>query len=235
MKVLIVGATGSIGRAILQRILRQSDFDHVVALTRRPLSLDITNDAFENIIVQNFGDLESVPDSTWEKIQDADALIWAMGTYDLNEHVNLKYPLAFQEAFAQRMLNSSRQQKFRFLLLSGAFVEPNQARNLFFLPDQRHMKGLLHTKTLDFAEAHQNVWEAIIVRPGGILFGGDTLMNRAGECIFGSGLAIRAEELAASVAHLVINGSSHPVVENLELVENGRKSLQESNVVRLRG
>lgn len=234
MKVLIVGATGAIGGMILQHAVRRNDITQVIALTRRPLpDTSIQSQKVQNVIIPDFGDLKTVPDETWEKIQDADALIWAMGTYNLNEDVNLKYPLAFQEAFAKRLLASSRSRegrssKFRFVLLSGAFVESDQSRRLFFLWDQRRMKGLLATKTLEFAEAHRDVWEALIIRPGGILFGGDTLLNRATEYAFGTGLAIRAEEVGATVADLVLNGAKQSVIENSEMVQRGRKLLQDA-------
>ncbi|KAF2185341.1 hypothetical protein K469DRAFT_708123 [Zopfia rhizophila CBS 207.26] len=234
MKVIIVGATGAIGGVILQHVLRRNDITQVIALTRRPLpNNNIPNKKVENVIIQDFGDLENVQDETWEKIQGADAMVWSMGTYDLNEDVNLKYPLTFQEDFAKRLLASSRKRegrrdKFRFILLSGAFVEPDQSRRLYFLWDQRRMKGVLQTKTIEFAEAHRDVWEALIIRPGGILFGGGTFLNKATECVFGRSLAIRGEELGAFVADLVVSGSQQPIIENSEMVERGRKLLHEA-------
>lgn len=51
------------------------------------------------------------------------------------------------------------------------------------------------------------------------------MLNRAVEYLFGTGLAIRAEELGACVADLVVNGSPKPIVTNVEIVERGRKAL----------
>lgn len=95
-------------------------------------------------------------------MQDADALIWAMGTYTLDENVNLKYPLAFQEHLAKRISSSSSshykklRRQLKFILLGGAFVEPDQSRWLYFLGDQRRMKGALQMKTLEFAEMYRD-------------------------------------------------------------------------------
>jgi len=233
MKVVIVGATGAIGGMIMQYALRRNDITRIIALSRRPLPNNIANEKIENVIIEDFGDLEKVQDETWEKIQAANAVVWSMGTYDLNEDVNLKYPLAFQEWFVKRLFASSRNQegsrgRTKFILLSGAFVEPDQSRRLYFLWDQRKMKGALQTKTIEFAEAHRDVWEALIIRPGGILFGGDTFLNKTTECVFGHGLAIRGEELGAFVADLAVNGWQQPVIENAEMVERGRKLLQEA-------
>lgn len=90
------------------------------------------------------------------------------------------------------------------------------------------MKGMLQTKTLEFADERNEDWEAIIVRPGGLLFGGDTYLNCAAEWLFGRGLVIRGEELGACVADLVVNGSGEKVIENADLVERGRRLLSEN-------
>ena len=233
MKVVIIGATGSIGGIILEYVLRRSDVTSVIALTRKPLTTKTTAKKIENIIINDFGKLGNVPDETWEKIVNADALVWAMGTYNLNEDVNLRYPLAFQDYFAKKAFSSreslqERKEKFKFILLSGAFVEPNQSRRLWFLWDQRKMKGVLQTKTVEFAEARRDYWEALVIRPGGVLFGGSTFLNKLVELIFGRGFAIRGEELGAFVADLVVNGSGQPIIENRVMVERGRELLQKA-------
>jgi len=232
MKVLVVGATGAIGSTILQHVLQRKQITQVIALTRKPLSEDVTSNdrKLETIIIDDSGNLDQVPEETWEKLQDADALIWAMGTYTLDENVNLKYPLAFQGHLAKKISSSSKHYgrpkgKLKFILLGGAFVEPDQSRWLYFLGDQRRMKGALQTKTIEFAETHREFWEAIVIRPGGVLFGGNTMQNTAIEYLFGTWLAIKAEELGACVVDLVVNGSPKPVVSNAEMVERGRKAL----------
>ncbi|KAH7377273.1 hypothetical protein BKA66DRAFT_467846 [Pyrenochaeta sp. MPI-SDFR-AT-0127] len=237
MKVLIAGATGAIGGRILQHVLHRSDITQVIALTRKPLPENdsLPDKRVETIIINDFGDLESVQNETWEKIQDADAMIWAMGTYNLNEDVNLKYPLAFQEHLAKRILASPGVQKrrekakFKFILLSGAFVEPDQSRWLYFLGDQRRMKGVLQTKTIELAQSHSELWDAFVIRPGGIILGGDTYVNKATEYLFGSSLAIRGDELGAFVADLVVHGSQQTVIQNSDMVERGRKLLYETS------
>ena len=88
------------------------------------------------------------------------------------------------------------------------------------------MKGRLQTKTLEFAGERSDRWEALVIRPGGILFGGSTFLNKTVEVLFGKGLAIRGEELAAFVADLVVNGAEQSVIENRLMVERGRELLQ---------
>ncbi|OAL52781.1 hypothetical protein IQ07DRAFT_585886 [Pyrenochaeta sp. DS3sAY3a] len=242
MKVLIVGATGAIGNAILTHLLSNQAITHIVALTRRALPSSTSHAKLSNILIPDFGALDAVAEETWTSIADADALIWAMGTYTVDEAVNLNYPLAFQEKLAEKMGISTAPQilashtaqqpaaksRFKFILLGGAFVEPDQSRALFFLTTQRRMKGVLQTRTQEFAAKHADRWQAIVIRPGGVAFGGDTLRNRVAERLFGMGLLVRAEEVAACVGDLVVNGADGDVLVNKEIVEKGRRVLGSS-------
>ena len=228
MKVLVVGATGAIGNTLLNHCLRRPEVTSVIAITRRPLpSTDTAK--LSNIIIPDFGALPGTEDAAWTKMADADALIWAMGSYTFDESVNYAYPLAFQSALAKCLEQNGTTKKFAWILLGGAFTEPNQTQPLYFLADQRRTKGLLQTRTLEFAKAHAN-WEAVVIRPGGILFGGDTYINRVGSALFGEGLSIDANILGACVADLVVNGlgevKTQGIVVNKELSVRGKRVLE---------
>ncbi|KAJ4358856.1 hypothetical protein N0V95_002709 [Ascochyta clinopodiicola] len=230
MKVAIVGANGSIGSAILHQTLLHHDITSIIAITRKPLhSTPQANPRLLNFLIPDFSNLASVPETTWSQILTTDALIWAVGTYDYNEDVNLNFPLAFQKQLVKRLqVRTGAIAKFRFVLLGGAFVEPDQERTLYFLGAQRRLKGVLQTWTLELAEANGGVgWEAYVVRPGGILMGGNTYVNGMVECVFGGGLAIKGEELGAFVAQLAVRGSERYVIENREMAEVGRQLLAE--------
>jgi len=225
MRIAIVGATGSIGGKIFEHVLRRNDVDSVVVITRKPLS--ITAESVHVVIVPDFGDLNSVSEQTWALVRDADALIWAMGTYNLDENANFTYPLDFQRHLALQQDNSqalkNKKSKFRFILLGGAFTETDQSRWLYFLPDQRRMKGLLQTRTLEYAESQD--WAAHVVKPRGVLIGNNTFATKVVETMFLSNLAIRGDELGAFVADLAVNGSERNVIENLEMVKTGKRLL----------
>jgi hypothetical protein len=226
MKVLIVGATGSIGNTILQSCLHHPSITRITTLTRR--ALPSFSPKYSIMHIPDFGALDNVSEDSWSRITDADALIWAIGTYDLNADVNLNYPLAFQKELATRLKSEERKRKFRFILLGGAFTETNQSQRLFFLWEQRRMKGLLQTLTLQFAQERSGWWEAVVIRPGGVLLGGDTWRNWAVQGLFGDGLAIRAKVLGACVAELVVGGKGACIVENAEMVEMGRGALDKA-------
>jgi hypothetical protein len=228
MKVLIAGASGSIGGEILTQLLRRPEITHIIALTRKPLpSLP---SKVENVLIPDFGNYSNLGDEKWNQIRDADAMIWAIGTYDLNEDVNTRYPLAFQDAFAAARQSAPQggravPSKFRFILLSGAFVEQDQNRTLLFLPAQRKGKGVTEAKTIEFGERQGEAWEAIVIRPGGILVG-KSLWNSVAAWV-GWGMLVRGEELGACVAELVVNGSEETVVKHSTIVGRGKELLNE--------
>lgn len=235
MKVAIVGANGSIGRVFLEHTLRRDDVANVVAITRRPDPSITSIDArVHSAIIPDFGALDTVADTTWSAIEDADALIWAIGTYDVNKDVNYAYPLAFLKTLTQRRIDihtqRSRFRKLRFILLGGAFTQTDQSLRLYFLPEQRRMKGLLESETLAYADRHSNNVVAHVIRPGGILIGWNAIVNWLVQSVFGANFAVRDEELGSFVADLAVTGSVRSVIENWEIVETGRSLLANAQV-----
>lgn len=226
MKVLIAGASGSIGGEILTHLLQRSEVTKIITLTRKPLP-DLPSKV-ENIVVPDFGDWDQLGDEKWEKIHDADAMVWAIGTYDLNDDVNTRYPLAFQDAFVAHLPTpqSEKKSKFRFILLSGHFVEQDQSRTLLFLPQQRKAKGITESKTIEFAERHKEAWEALAIRPSGILIG-NSLLNSVASFMFGD-MLLKGEELGAFTADLVVNGSEETVIKHSTIVGRGRELLHQA-------
>lgn len=64
----------------------------------------------------------------------------AMGTYTADPGPNLEYPMAFQEQFVKLMTPRTDKNKFRFVFLSGKFVEQDQNKSLWFYWDARKVK-----------------------------------------------------------------------------------------------
>jgi nucleoside-diphosphate-sugar epimerase len=71
MKVILTGATGTIGSGVLKQCLANPEVQSVIALTRRPL--DVKDTKIENIIHRDFLNYDS---ETREKLKGADACIW---------------------------------------------------------------------------------------------------------------------------------------------------------------
>jgi len=66
----------------------------------------------------------------------------ALGSLSPTHKVDVEYPLAFQEAFIKRRSQTQTQTPadFRYVHISGKFVEQDPGRKLYFLDVQRKTK-----------------------------------------------------------------------------------------------
>ncbi|KAF2186590.1 hypothetical protein K469DRAFT_726121 [Zopfia rhizophila CBS 207.26] len=225
MKVLITGATGTIGSEILKQCLQRENIHEIIAFARK--NIPSTSPKFSCILMQDF---KSWNEDILNKIKDADVMIWAMGTFNGSGEVDLQYPLTFQKLFLEAMTPRQGKPRFRYIHLSGALCEPDQEKMLLFMSAPRKVRGLAEKKSLEFAEENKEVWQTCVVRPGSVLVG-NSVRNKVQESVLGKNWAIRGEELGAFVAELVVKGGieeSAVVVENLRMVERGREILKES-------
>ena len=96
LSVLLVGATGLVGRECLRSLLADSAFDRIVVLTRRPLSPDVRSPKLETHVV-DFDHLNE-----YDELFAVDAIICALGTTIRQagsrtrlRTVDYEFPLAF--------------------------------------------------------------------------------------------------------------------------------------------
>jgi nucleoside-diphosphate-sugar epimerase len=215
MKVLIAGATGTIGSAILRHCLDYSDITSIVTLTRRHLPPQ--SPKCTNIVVNDWKNWDA---NILASIADADAMIWAIGTQDANRDTNYNFIIAFQEAF-RKVMRVDRQKRFRYIFVSGALVEPDQNKTLYLKAEARKLKGRADNWTLDFAQKHRNVWQTWIVRPG-MLSTNAILRKLAGMLI----PIIEDEQIGAFVADLVVHGNEpEGVILNPRMLTRGTELL----------
>jgi nucleoside-diphosphate-sugar epimerase len=219
MKVLITGATGTIGGAMYRHCLQHPAITSIVTLTRRPFPS--SDPKSSNIVVSDF---KIWPADILSQIADADAIIWALGSSDANEDTNYNYIIAFQEAF-RRVMPVIRANRFRYILLSGALVEPDQDKRLYLLSAARKLKGRAETWSLDFAQQHKDVWQTFIVKPGGVATAKTSAVARVAVGVFMP--MIRDEQLGAFTADLLVHGNEpEGRVLNERMVQKGTELLQ---------
>ncbi|HEY2375030.1 MAG TPA: NAD(P)H-binding protein [Gemmatimonadaceae bacterium] len=96
LSVLLVGATGLVGRECLRVLLADSGFSRIVVVTRRPLSPDVRSPKLETHVV-DFDHLNE-----YDELFTVDAIICALGTTIRQagsrtrfRTVDYEYPLAF--------------------------------------------------------------------------------------------------------------------------------------------
>jgi nucleoside-diphosphate-sugar epimerase len=82
MKVLVTGDTGTIGKHALLHALLRPEITSVVAISRRDLPTDISNNSkLKVIILKDFNDWSQ---DILEEMKDADVMIWLEPNLSLN-------------------------------------------------------------------------------------------------------------------------------------------------------
>jgi hypothetical protein len=224
MKLLITGATGTIGSAILRHCLQNPSITSIIALSRRALPPDISSPKLSTIIVSDFANYDA---ALLSQIISADGAVWALGTTDANREVNFVYPHAFFTSFLDaRKKSEYGDQRFRYVRVNGAFTESDQDRSLWFYSEPRKLHGLSEARTLELGEQYRDVCQTFVVKPGGVATQGTWAMECIGK-VFGDRAVIGAETLGAFVADLMVHGEEEEgAISNQRMVEKGSTLLK---------
>lgn len=86
---------------------------------------------------------------------------------------------------------------------------------------------MTETESLAFAQEHAHVWQALIVRPGGV-FPKDSIATSMLSWVLGENWVIGREELAAFMTDLCVNGAEErdkTMFENAGMLHKGRSLL----------
>jgi len=153
MHIILTGATGTVGAAVLDYCLASPKITHLSILSRRLFALpvgDNVDTAKAQIILHE--DFTSYPDGLLSKLSGADALIWALGIgqneVSKTEYIRITYdyPLAAAKAFA----GLSNRGQFNFVYVSGEGADPTEKTfTLFGKIKGRTEKDLLALPSTD--------------------------------------------------------------------------------------
>jgi nucleoside-diphosphate-sugar epimerase len=215
MKIILFGSTGYIGHAVLQRCLSSSLITSIVSISRRDPG--ITHPKL-SIILHN--DFSTYPHHILEELKTADTCIYCLGTNipvkppSLNRKINFEYALATLRIFVE--LTKGKKSPTRFVYLSGALVEKDPNKTLWFVQENRRMRGELENALLKLdQEATSSSGSRIyIVRPGFVQPQGAVIRT----WVIGKiANAILLEDLAVAMVDVALSGSGGISVENREL------------------
>ena len=224
MKVILTGVTGFIGSEVLSQCRRDPAITSIIALSRRLLPQSIHKDPKVEVILME--DFAVYPPSVIEKLEGADACIWAMGTTEPRQDIEIDYPLAFCTSMAPRVARSGK--TFRYIHTSGRLAERDQDKCLLFLSEGRRIKGKAELEMLDFEtngkKLHGGHWKTFIVKPSMILpkKGDKGDLRWLGSVFIGS---VDVDELAAAMIDIGRHGSEEQISHNAEVVMRGRAAL----------
>ena len=74
MKVIVTGATGLVGGALVRQCIKDARITHALVLTRRPLPEDVTKS--NKITVIEHADFSTYPPELLEKLAGAEGCLW---------------------------------------------------------------------------------------------------------------------------------------------------------------
>lgn len=147
MHIILTGATGLVGSAALEAMIKTKDITKISILSRRPVpQADAANDPRINVILHN--DFEKYDSSVLQQLQGAKGCVWALGIsqnkVDKESYVKITKDYAVEAAKAfSGLADGSSAEPFRFVYVSGAGATQTPGR---FSPIFARVKG--ETETL---------------------------------------------------------------------------------------
>ncbi|TRZ45118.1 NAD(P)H-binding protein [Robertkochia solimangrovi] len=119
-KVIITGATGMLGKAVLQECIEHPKIDKVLIINRNPLGLN--HPKLEEIILKDFSDIQSIE----EQLKGYDACFFCMGVsavgMDEEKYTNITYVTT--KAFADVLYAVNNNMVFNYI--SGAGTDTSE-------------------------------------------------------------------------------------------------------------
>ncbi|KAI5457023.1 hypothetical protein BGZ63DRAFT_82344 [Mariannaea sp. PMI_226] len=146
MHVILTGATGLVGSATLEAMIKTKDITKISVLSRRPVKMaDDAKDPRVNVILHK--DFEKYDSEILKQLQGAKACVWALGIsqskVDKDTYVKITKDYAIEAAKAFSTLSDSSAEPFRFVYVSGSGATQAPTR---FSPIFARVKG--ETETL---------------------------------------------------------------------------------------
>ncbi|KAI1740985.1 hypothetical protein F4680DRAFT_77433 [Xylaria scruposa] len=219
MDVIITGATGFIGSAVVRQAIETDLVNHAFILTRSPLPDDVSRHCKITVIKHN--DFCDYPPALLERLAGCEACIWCLGRPGNQfpdkrtaKIVSVDYPIAAATAFAVYLTPTLRHgNKFRFVFVSRRFAEWDDYEPLYFDCDARHMKGaaerrLIGLTSIGTLEVSNIRGDRIIATRGGWL---KSTFARMMSCII-------VDEFAVHLILSAADSSTPEIVEASELL-----------------
>ncbi|KAK4233899.1 hypothetical protein C8A03DRAFT_38352 [Achaetomium macrosporum] len=164
MHLILTGATGLVGTAVLDAMLKTRDVTKISVLSRRPVKFQ--DDRINVIIHQNFASYEH---DLLEKLQGAQACVWALGISQTQvskeEYIKITktFPLAAAKAFQSLSPRSETREPFHFVYVSGDGATLTPGR---FTPFFGRIKGETELALAELQKSNPSSLRATTVRPG---------------------------------------------------------------------
>ncbi|KAL9131949.1 MAG: hypothetical protein Q9217_000229 [Psora testacea] len=209
MKVIVTGATGLVGNAVVRSCIAHPNVTSIVIISRRPVSESIAQNAKVKVILHD--NFRVYPIELLGAVDDAIACLWALGLKGeplgyLNssyaEEVEIEYPLTAARTFATSLARDTKR-PFRFVLCSGVGAVLDQEKPLWMLRDTRRLKGLAEESVHEITHTDPS-FETYTCRPLSIVPEDIGLLASIPFMLMSN---VKVGELAAVMTELGISGS----------------------------
>ncbi|KAI0555914.1 hypothetical protein F4679DRAFT_578036 [Xylaria curta] len=221
MDVIITGATGFIGSAVVRQAIETDLVSHAFILTRSSLPDDVSQHPKITVIQHN--DFCTYPQTLLERLAGCESCIWCLGRHGNQfpdkrtaKIVSVDYPIAAATAFMVHLTPWLwHGDKFRFVFVSRTYAEWDNNKPLFFDRDARRMKGAAEKRLLALATVSRGKLDVSILRGSGII------ATRGGwlKSTFAKMMSyITVDEFADELILLAADSSSPEIVETRELL-----------------
>ena len=168
--IIVTGATGSAGAAILAYALSSPSIARVSVLSRRPVKL-AENEPKANVIIHK--DFETYPKDVLEQLQGATGCIWAQGisSRGMSETEYMKITVDYPVAAARAL--STLGDKMNFVYMSGEGASSEEKSSMMF----GRIKGRAENAILALSSDHPSL-NVYNIRPATINPQGNYLAER---------------------------------------------------------
>ncbi len=209
---LITGATGMIGRLVLDLCLQHDEVGQVISLVRRKSGLK--HEKLEEVILENFLGLE--PNAPYFK--SVDIVYYCLGVYTgaVDRQQFRKITVDYPETLASLLVNKN--QDLVFCILSGAGADRTEKSRMMFAKDKGTIENRL--SAMEFKAFHAfrpgYIYPVTPRKEPNLTY---TLSRFFYPIIrsFGTIASIKSTELASAIFHVGLRGYENEILENKDI------------------